>query len=131
MKKLTGFAVILWLLLGAWSGAGWYLLRGAGAYRLPTTLGKVFAASWQYTLLAAVLLAVILLAALVVKIRRKKNAPLQAAAAGETGEALRKKCRQKRRRALSGFASAQRKPRRPQRFPRLRRSPRRLPLKRN
>ena len=87
MKKLTGFAVILWLLLGAWSGAGWYLLRGAGAYRLPTTLGKVFAASWQYTLLAAVLLAVILLAALVVKIRRKKNAPLQAAAAGETGEA--------------------------------------------
>ena len=86
MKKLTGFAVILWLLLGAWSGAGWYLLRGAGAYRLPTTLGKVFAASWQYTLLAAVLLAVILLAALVVKIRRKKNAPLQVAAAGETGE---------------------------------------------
>ena len=87
MKKLTGFAVILWLLLGGWSGVGWYLLRGAGAYRLPTTLGKVFAASWQYTALAAILLTVILLAALVVKIRRKKNALLKAASAGETGAA--------------------------------------------
>ena len=87
MKKLTGFAAILMLLLGAWSGAGWYLLRGAGAYRLHTTLGNVFAVSWQYTALAAVLLAVILLAALIRRIRRKKNAPLQAAAAGETAAA--------------------------------------------
>ena len=87
MKKLTGFAALLMLLLGAWSGAGWYLLRGAGAYRLHTTLGNVFAVSWQYTALAAVLLAVILLAALIRRIRRKKNAPLQAAAAGETAAA--------------------------------------------
>ena len=86
MKKLTGFAAILMLLLGAWSGAGWYLLRGAGAYRLHTTLGNVFAVSWQYTALAAVLLAVILLAVLIRRIRRKKNAPLQAAA-GETAAA--------------------------------------------
>jgi len=83
MKKLTGFAAIVLLLLGAWSGTGWYLLRGAGAYRLHTTLGNVFAVSWQYTALAAVLLAVILLAVLIRRIRRKKNAPLQAVA-GET-----------------------------------------------
>ncbi len=58
--KLSLAALILMLLLGGYSIGAWMMLRGAGAYRLGTSMGQILAASWQYTALAAVLLLLIL-----------------------------------------------------------------------
>ena len=58
--KLSLAALILMLLLGGYSMGAWMMLRGAGAYRLGTSMGQILAASWQYTALAAVLLLLIL-----------------------------------------------------------------------
>ena len=58
--KLSLAALILMLLLGGYSIGVWMMLRGAGAYRLGTSMGQILAASWQYTALAAVLLLLIL-----------------------------------------------------------------------
>lgn len=77
-RKLLLLDVILALLFGIYSAAAWVKLRGAGAYRVGTTLGSVLAISRPYTTLAAVVLFAIAGIALVLHLRgrgTKKGAP--------------------------------------------------------
>ncbi len=72
MKRIIGW---IWLgmtvLLAVYSAVSWYLLRGAGAYRLGTRLGGFLAVSWQITALAALAFLIPGLLRLVWVIRRK------------------------------------------------------------
>ena len=82
MKKKLGIAaLVLAILLTGYSVAASLSLRGLGAYRLSTGLGRVLSLSWQYTALAAVLLWALLAAAMRLKKRRQKSK--LAPAAGE------------------------------------------------
>lgn len=73
MKKKIGAALlVLAALLTAYSVTAFLLLRGLGAYRLSTGLGRVLSVSWQYTALAALLIW-LLLAAVGLRKRDKKQ----------------------------------------------------------
>lgn len=69
---LIGTAIMV--LLIAYSAVAWWMLRGAGAYRMGTQLGGILSASWQYTALAALLLAFVLGIPFVFRSVRKSNA---------------------------------------------------------
>ena len=80
-RKLTLAALLFMVLLAVYSAAAWWMLRGAGAYRMGTTMGSVLAGSWQYTALAALLLLLILAAPRLVRLLRRGpgKAPAQPA----------------------------------------------------
>ena len=48
-RKLSLAALVLMALLGVYSAVAYSMLRGAGAYRIGTTVGSILARSWQYT----------------------------------------------------------------------------------
>lgn len=73
-RKLLLLDVGLLLLLGGYSAVGWWKLRGAGAYRMGTTLGTVLSLSCPYTTLAAFVLLAITVAVLLVWFRKRRKA---------------------------------------------------------
>lgn len=76
-RKLPLIGTTIMVLLIAYSAVAWWMLRGAGAYRMGTQLGGILSASWQYTALAALLLAFILGIPFVFRrIRKSKAAEL-------------------------------------------------------
>ena len=70
-RKLSLAALILMAALAVYSAAAWWMLRGAGAYRMGTSMGSILAGSWQYTALAALLLFLVLAV-------QAQNQPVQA-----------------------------------------------------
>lgn len=71
-RKLSLAALVLMVLLGVYSAVAYSMLRGAGAYRIGTTVGSILARSWQYTALAAVLLLLILAVPRLLRLVRRK-----------------------------------------------------------
>ena len=59
-QRLKVAAWVLLVLLAAYTAVTWALLRGVGAYRLGTTLGRVLAVTRPFALAGAVLLALVL-----------------------------------------------------------------------
>ena len=77
-RKLFVAGLVLLVPLSAYSIAAWWMLRGAGAYRMGTTLGAVLANSRLYTTLAAVVLLLALGAGTALHLRRRKQLAAQA-----------------------------------------------------
>lgn len=59
-RKLSLIGAAIMVLLIIYSGVAWWMLRGAGAYRIGTQLGEILSVSWQYTALTALFLVLIL-----------------------------------------------------------------------
>lgn len=73
-RKLSLVGILIWFLLTVYSVVAWWMLRGAGAYRIGTQLGGILSVSRQYTALAAVLLGLVLgISFLVWFIRKNKG----------------------------------------------------------
>lgn len=92
MKRIIWWS---WLgavvLLAAYSAGAWWMMRGAGAYRMGTGIGGALAASWQFTALGAALLGIPLLIRLGWMIRRKRRPAAQAAEPAKPGRKKRGK----------------------------------------
>lgn len=85
-RKLSLAALVLMVLLGVYSAVAYSMLRGAGAYRIGTTVGSILARSWQYTALAAVLLLLILAVPRLLRLVRRKPGTQAASGASEPGK---------------------------------------------
>ena len=77
-RKLFVVGLVLLVPLSAYSIAAWWMLRGAGAYRMGTTLGSVLSGSRPYTSLAAAALFLALAAGTALHLRRRKQLAAQA-----------------------------------------------------
>ena len=77
-RKLFVAGLVLLVPLSAYSIAAWWMLRGAGAYRMGTTLGSVLSGSRPYTSLAAAALFLALAAGTALHLRRRKQLAAQA-----------------------------------------------------
>ena len=77
-RKLSLAALILMAALAVYSAAAWWMLRGAGAYRMGTSMGSILAGSWQYTALAALLLFLVLAIPRLLRLLRRRPGAVQA-----------------------------------------------------
>lgn len=77
-RKLSLAALILMAALAVYSAAAWWMLRGAGAYRMGTSMGSILAGSWQYTALAALLLFLVLAVPRLLRLLRRRPGAVQA-----------------------------------------------------
>lgn len=77
-RKLFIIGWVLALVLGIYSITAWRVLRGAGAYRIGTTLGSVLAHSRPYVTLVAVLLLAAMVVWSVLKLKARAAAKKEA-----------------------------------------------------
>ena len=85
MKRIVQqVGLVLFLITAVYSFITWRLLRGAGAYRMGTSLGKVLSVSRPWTTLAAIILGIIVAIRLLLWLRRRSTirATQQDSAAG-------------------------------------------------
>ena len=71
-RILLAVLIIITLVLLVYSFIAKFEVSGAGAYRISTEKGRLFANTWQYTLIAAFLLIAVLLVISIIKIRKSK-----------------------------------------------------------